>query len=69
MYQGKIDEPFVQSVREGTLKGISMEGVVCKTKDCEKGYPHTMCKIKTNKWLQKLEEYCGDNHQLYKDLL
>lgn len=69
LYYGNINHPFVSSVKENRLKGITMEGVVCKTVPIKKGYPPLMFKIKTNEWIERLKHYCGENKKLFNELL
>lgn len=63
LFHGRVTEEFIQSVREGTLEGVTFEGVVCK-------YPRedSMFKVKTKAWFEKLKDYCGENHSLYAQL-
>jgi hypothetical protein len=68
LYIGNANQPFVDSVRNSTLEGMTEEGVVCKAKHPKKG-PVIMFKIKTFKWLQKLKDYCKDDEQLYQRLV
>lgn len=56
---------LVQRVRESTFDGITFEGIVGK------GFYKNqvkMFKVKTNAWLNKLKNYCGDNIQLFEKL-
>ena len=49
-----IGPEFIQSVKNGTLEGISEEGVVCKGDPLKKGYPPSMFKVKQIAWIEKL---------------
>lgn len=66
LHEGKIDEGFIDSVRESTLPGMTLEGVVCKA-NVGKKLP-VMFKQKSKAWLDKLRKYCGDNTELFRTL-
>lgn len=63
---GKIDDELELSMRNDAITGITFEGVVCKS-NARKNGP-VMFKIKTNKWLQKLRDKCGNNERLFNEL-
>lgn len=64
LYHGPCDGEFVKSVRESFLTGMSEEGVVCKAKNPKNTNQPVMFKIKSNKWLAKLKEFCaGDDNK------
>jgi len=62
VYQGNLTREFERQVREGEFSDLD-EGVICK------GYKGKhkiwMCKIKTNKYLQKLKDKYADKWQEY----
>jgi hypothetical protein len=62
LYRGNANQDLVQAVRNGTLPGMTFEGVVCKTNDGE------MFKIKSNAWLERLKNKCGADEALYEKL-
>ncbi len=66
LYHGKANAPFVQSVENGTLQGMTFEGVVCKGMNKKL---LTMFKIKNRAWIEKLKEQCKDNEQLFNQLV
>lgn len=66
LYHGNINEPFVKSVKNSTLEGMSFEGVVCKAMNRNRIH---MFKIKTLAWISKLKDKCGDNVNLFNELL
>jgi len=69
LYRGNANEDFVRSVREGTLPGITDEGVVCKgTWDRKRGMP-LMFKVKTDSWVQRVKARWGDDPEKMKELL
>lgn len=53
VYYGRPGHDFVESVRNRTLKGITFEGVVCKS--MHKNKP-LMFKIKTRDWIRKIKD-------------
>ena len=59
-YLGKrlLDDAFVESVRSGSLDGLSGEGVVCKTILKNR---LRMTKIKRRDWLARLRAECRDD--------
>jgi hypothetical protein len=59
LYYGNPNSEFVDSVKNGTLEGMTLEGVVCKGKYKSPGLP-LMFKIKNEAWISKLRD-------LYKD--
>ena len=71
LYKGKVSKDFQESVRNGSLPGISREGVVCKTYRVHKGNTPgpVMFKIKTESWIQELKERCGANTKLFENLV
>jgi len=55
LYIGPIDEVFVKQVRNGTLKGMTFEGVVCKARRNKRFEEATMFKIKNDAWITKVK--------------
>ena len=69
VYHGNANNDFLEAVRNGTIEGITNEGVVCKSNETDKyGHP-IMFKVKTEAWLQKLKGYCNGDENLYNKLL
>jgi len=68
IYQGKAGPQFVESVRDGSLPGITFEGVVCKAAPHRKGHLPYMFKVKTRAWLDRLKNYCGEDDRLFERL-
>lgn len=62
VWRGKFNQDILDQVRDGSLPGISFEGVVGK----EEG--GTMFKYKCQRWYDALKEHCGDNQDLYNIL-
>lgn len=65
LHVGKLDDAFVESVKLGTLEGMTFEGVVCKVNDQNAS---KMFKIKNRAWLKRLKEYCGTDEKLFESL-
>lgn len=58
VYEGKLNDPFIQAVRENKLDVKLNEGVVCKGGS---GHDLWMAKIKTLEYLEKLKARKGDD--------
>ena len=69
LYTGPCDDAFIESVRAGTLPGMTFEGVVCKATNDKKTKMPVMFKQKSRAWLDKLHAYCGDNKALLNSLI
>ena len=69
LYRGEVTPEFIESVRAGTLPGMTFEGVVCKGANDKKTKQPIMFKQKSRAWLDKLHEYCGDNKDLLNALI
>ena len=59
LFTGRLNENLVTSVKNGTLEGMTYEGVVCKHVD--KGIHH-MFKVKSRAWLSRLKVMCNGKH-------
>jgi hypothetical protein len=68
LYHGNINEDFASQVRDGTLPGMTFEGVVCKGKHPKKGNSPYMFKVKSQAWYDKLRERCEGDEKLFKEL-
>jgi hypothetical protein len=69
LYEGTVTPEFIESVRAGTLPGMTFEGVVCKAKNDKRTKAPFMFKQKSRAWLDKLDAYCGDNKELRNALI
>lgn len=67
LYNGLINDHVIRMIRDGTLPGMSFEGVVCKYLT-HGGKQTKMFKIKSNAWLSRLKEHCGSDENLFKRL-
>lgn len=66
LYEGNANKEFVKSVQEGTLAGMTFEGVVCKGKDARGRV--VMFKVKSAAWLDKLKNFCSGNEAMFNRL-
>jgi len=71
LYQGNINDDFVESVKNSTLPGMTLEGVVCKAANPngKKTSQPIMFKIKTEKWLNMLREFVAYDEELFQRLM
>ena len=69
VYQGNPTADFIQAVREGTLEGVTYEGVVCKGAPLKKGLQPTMFKVKSAAWIQAVKARYADDPKMLADLL
>lgn len=67
-YQGYVTTELFDQVKQSTLPGMSLEGVVCKAANDKYTKAPIMFKIKSNAWLQKLKDYCGSDDTLFDKL-
>jgi hypothetical protein len=68
LYYGKANEPFVESVRNSTLEGMTFEGVICKAAGTKKHPMPIMFKVKSRAWLSKLKDFCKEDEALFTQL-
>jgi len=63
LYRGRANKSFIESVHKSELEGMTFEGVVCKAPNPRgKKTGQRVCfKIKSQIWLNKLKDYCGDD--------
>lgn len=69
LYEGRPNAEFLAAVRNGTLPGMTYEGVVCKGAPTKKGYPPTMFKIKSDAWVERVKALYGSDPAALEDLL
>jgi len=65
LYQGIVNQDFIDSVKNSALDGMTFEGVVCKG---VKSNQTVMFKVKSQAWLSKLRSYCKDNEQMFNKM-
>jgi hypothetical protein len=69
LYRGKVNKTFIDSVKDSSLEDMTFEGVVCKGhRKGKKAVIPLMFKIKSQAWLTKLKEYCGEDANKFKML-
>lgn len=68
LYHGNITEEFIHQVKQGTLRGVTSEGVVCKGTPLKNGYPPHMFKIKSQAWIDRVKSLYTDP-KLLEELL
>ena len=68
LYEGKLNQEIVESIRAGTFPGATDEGVVCKAKEKYMGLP-LLFKIKTRAWIEKVKSRWGNDEAKMKELL
>lgn len=68
LYEGQVSTELFDAVKQSTLPGMTMEGVVCKGENDKKTNMPIMFKIKSQAWLDKLKDHCKDNELLFNRL-
>lgn len=67
LHYGKATSDFVDSVHDGTLEGMTFEGVVCKSQELHRG-KQVVFKVKNDAWLQRLRDFTKGDAELFKRL-
>lgn len=65
LHMGNWNQILAKQVREGTLPGMPLEGVVVKGKCVSPGRP-MMFKFKSQEWLDRLKADCGEDEELFE---
>lgn len=68
LYVGNPNSEFVESVNNGTLSGMTFEGVVCKGTYVSPGMP-LMFKIKNLAWINKLKTKYQNDEKMIERLI
>ena len=68
LYEGAYSKFIDDSVRNGTLAGMTFEGVICKGEH-NKHKEVIMFKQKNQAWIEKLREIYADDEKQFKDKL
>lgn len=70
LYHGKAGPELVARVQNSDLPGMTFEGVVCKAPNPRKKKTgKRVCfKLKSQAWLDKLKQYCGEDHKKFEML-
>jgi hypothetical protein len=71
LYQGDTTQEFIDSVRDSTLSGMTLEGVICKAPNPngKKTSQPIMFKLKSEKWLELLREFVNYDEALFQRLM
>lgn len=69
LHYGNPTDEFIKSVKDGTLPGMTFEGVVCKAKNKKKPGLPFMFKIKNAAWIERLKIKCGKDEAMFYELL
>lgn len=69
LYHGKPNKPFVESVQDGSLPGMTFEGIVGKGPRDRRTGRNLMFKVKNRAWIEKLKGKCGTDEKLFQALL
>jgi hypothetical protein len=67
LHVGHLDPAVVHAIKNGTLDGMTFEGVVCKYPQKKTGHSQ-MFKIKSNLWLDKLREHVDGDEEAFRRL-
>lgn len=65
LYYGNANQDFVKSVQEGSLDGMTFEGVVCKGQEFMSPGMPVMFKVKNKAWLDELKNYCNNDESKF----
>ena len=65
VHRGNVNQPVLDSVKDGTLEGVSDEGVVFKG---VRKNQIVMFKTKSTAWLDRLRNYCAGDEVLFNRL-
>jgi len=68
LHHGRVGPWLLEAVREGSLDGVTFEGVVCKGAFSQKAGGPVMFKIKTQAWIDRLKGACGDDEAKFEAL-
>lgn len=68
LYVGNVTSDIEKEIRDGTLEGMTFEGVICKTIPIRKFHGPIMFKIKNKAWYEKLHTKFENDPELYEKL-
>ena len=68
LHKGVINETLITSTKNGTLDGMTFEGIVCKYVNAKKNTVN-MFKVKNRAWIDKLKFKCDGNDALFRRLV
>lgn len=61
----KFNKTLVDDIKNGTLEGMTFEGVIGKSVNRNK---LVRCKVKNAAWISRLKDKCGDDEKLFEKL-
>jgi len=67
-YEGYGTTELFDQVKQSTLPGMPVEGLVCKGANDKLTKMPIMFKVKSKAWLEKLKEYCKGDDKLFEKL-
>lgn len=67
-YEGYVTTELFDQIKQSTLEGMPLEGVVCKGANDKLTKMPIMFKVKSKAWLEKLREYCKGDENLFEKL-
>lgn len=65
LYHGEVTEALLEDIRNGTMPGMTFEGVVCKAAAPTKWALPVMFKVKNLAWIEKVKAKYGENAEKY----
>jgi hypothetical protein len=68
LHTGSVSVELFDQIKQSTLSGMTLEGVVAKAPSQNQAHLPLMFKVKSNAWLDKLKTYCRGDNKLF-DLL
>ena len=68
LFEGIVNADLFDAVKQSTLEGMTLEGIVCKGASDNNAKMPIMFKIKSQRWLEKLKEHCKDDESLFAKL-
>lgn len=68
VYRGPVTPEFIEQVRDGSLPGMTFEGVVCKSANDRRTKMPVMFKQKSRAWLDRLKERCAGDEEMMRRL-
>jgi len=67
VHNGMLSRELITETKNGTLEGMTYEGIVCKYKN-QKNKKTEMFKVKSRQWLNDLTDKCNGNEALLNRL-
>ena len=67
LYYRKPNSDFIEEVHNGSLDGMTFEGVVCKSQELVRN-KQIRFKVKNDAWLNKLKNKCDGDEKMFEQL-